>query len=236
MIKAILFDMDGVLYDSMPGHVQAWYEIMSEIGISATKEEYYLHEGRTGRATIQIYFNQFFGRDATDEEYENLYARKTQRFEELGFYTQPMPGALEVLQKVKSLGLQRILVTGSGQNSLFEELDSHYPGFFDKSRLVTAYDVKYGKPHPEPYLMGLKKGNLLPEEALVVENAPLGIESARAAGIYTIAVNTGPLPDRMLWDAGANVVYPSMPVLAKNIEGLIGQMNQTIFSTFQTKA
>ncbi|GHV59114.1 beta-phosphoglucomutase [Bacteroidia bacterium] len=221
MIKAVLFDMDGVLYDSMPGHVQAWHEVMSAMGIPASREEYYLHEGRTGRATIQIYFNQLFGRDATEEEYENLYARKTRRFVELGYHTQPMPGALEVLQKVKVLGLQRILVTGSGQNSLFEELDTHYPGYFDKNLLVTAYDVQYGKPHPEPYLMGLEKGNLLPEEAIVVENAPLGVESARAAGIYTVGVNTGPLPDSVLWEAGANVVYPSMQALAGNIEKLI---------------
>ncbi|MDR0542371.1 MAG: HAD-IA family hydrolase [Dysgonamonadaceae bacterium] len=221
MIKAVLFDMDGVLYDSMPGHVQAWHEVMSALGIPASKEEYYLHEGRTGQATIRIYFNQFFGRDATDEEYENLYARKTRRFVELGFQAKPMPGALEVLQKVKALGLQRILVTGSGQNSLFEELDTSYPGYFDKNLLVTAYDVRYGKPHPEPYLMGLKKGNLLPEEAVVVENAPLGIASARAAGIYTVGVNTGPLPDDALWDAGANVVYPSMQALAEKVERLI---------------
>jgi HAD superfamily hydrolase (TIGR01509 family) len=225
MIKAVLFDMDGVLYDSMPGHVQAWHEVMSEIGISVPKEVYYLHEGRTGRATIQIYFNQFFGRNATNEEYETLYARKTQRFVALGFHTKPMPNALEVLQKVKSLGLQRILVTGSGQNSLFEELDSHYPGYFDKNHMITAFDVQHGKPHPEPYLMGLEKGHLLPEEAIVIENAPLGVESARAAGIYTVAVNTGPLPDSVLWNSGANQVYPSMRVLAENIERLLDHLH-----------
>jgi HAD superfamily hydrolase (TIGR01509 family) len=217
MIKAVLFDMDGILYDSMPGHVQAWYETMLAAGIPAPQEEYYLHEGRTGRETIQIYFNQIFGRDATDEEYETLYARKTQRFTQLGFSAKPMPGAMEVLRKVKAHGLQRILVTGSGQNTLFQELDAHYPGYFDKNNLVTAYDVQYGKPDPEPYLMGLKKGNLHPTEALVVENAPLGIESACAAGIYTIAVNTGPLPDRTLWAAGANALYPSMHALADKI-------------------
>ena len=223
MIKAILFDMDGVLYDSMPEHVQAWYEVMSAIGISNPTEEYYLHEGRTGSATIQLYFNQVFGRDATDEELTTLYARKTRRFVELTIQPRPMPGALEVLQKVKAMGLQRIVVTGSGQNTLFEELDAYYPGYFDKNLLVTAYDVQYGKPHPEPYRMGLAKGNLLPAEAIAIENAPLGIESARAANIYTVAVNTGPLPDSVLWEAGANAVYPSMAVLAENIEDLIGR-------------
>ena len=215
--------MDGVLYDSMPEHVQAWYEVMSAIGIPAPREEYYLHEGRIGSATIQLYFNRIFGRDATDKEITTLYARKNRRFVELNTQPRSMPGALEVLQKVKAMGLQRIVVTGSGQNTLFEELDAYYPGYFDKNLLVTAYDVQHGKPHPEPYRMGLEKGNLLPAEAIVIENAPLGIKSARAAGIYTVAVNTGPLPDSVLWEAGANTVYPAMGVLAENIEELMGR-------------
>jgi HAD superfamily hydrolase (TIGR01509 family) len=212
-VKAVLFDMDGILYDSMPEHVQAWHETMSAIGIPTPKEEYYPHEGRTGRATIQIFFNKYFGREATDEEVISLYAQKTQRFVELSTQVRLMPGALEVLQIVKEMGLQRIVVTGSGQRTLFDELDTHFPGYFDKNLLVTAHDVQYCKPHPEPYLTGLRKGNLLPKEAIVIENAPLGIESARAAGIFTVGVNTGPMPEKALWDAGANVVYPSMRAL-----------------------
>jgi HAD superfamily hydrolase (TIGR01509 family) len=221
MIKAVLFDMDGVLYDSMPGHVQAWHQILSEAGISVEPEEFYLHEGRTGRATLQIYFQRAFGRDITDAECRDLYARKTQRFVDWGSHTCPMPGAWETLQKVKDLGLQRLLVTGSGQNTLLEALNTHFPGHFDPAGIVTAADVQFGKPHPEPYRMGLQKGHLLPEEAFVVENAPLGIQSARAAGIYTIAVNTGPLPDSVLQEAGANMVLPSMCALAEQIESLV---------------
>ncbi len=219
MIKAVLFDMDGVLYDSMPSHVQAWYETMSALGVKASMEDFYMFEGRTGHSTIDILFNRTFGRDATQEEKENIYARKAQRFMELeAFDSQPMPGALDVLIKVKSLNLQRVIVTGSGQLSLFEKLDTHFPGFFSKELMVTAYDVKSGKPDPEPYLMGLKKAGLNASEAVVVENAPLGIESAVAAGIYTIAVNTGPLDDRILLNAGANCIYPSMGKLAGDFE------------------
>jgi HAD superfamily hydrolase (TIGR01509 family) len=153
---------------------------------------------------------------------QRIYEQKAQRFIELEQpESQPMNGALEVLQKVKSLGLQRIIVTGSGQHDLFAKLDKHFPGFFDRDRMVTAYDVQFGKPHPEPYLMALKKANISPEEAVVVENAPLGVESAHAASIYTVAVNTGPLPDQVLWDAGADIVYPSMAVLAENFDSLI---------------
>jgi HAD superfamily hydrolase (TIGR01509 family) len=218
MTKAVLFDMDGVLYDSMVGHVQAWYETMSAVGVKSNPNDFYLYEGRTGHSTIDILFNQNFGRDATLEEKKAIYARKTQRFVELNAHSNPMPGTLDVLEKVKSLGLMRIIVTGSGQQSLFENLDAHFPGYFDKNLMVTAYDVRFGKPHPEPYLMGLKKAHLKPDEAIVIENAPLGVESAVAAGIFTIAVNTGPLPDQILLDAGANALYPSMQVLAENIE------------------
>jgi len=56
----------------------------------------------------------------------------------------------------------------------------------------------------------LEKGGFLPNEAIVIENAPLGVQAGVAAGIFTIAVNTGPLPDEVLWDAGANLLFPSM--------------------------
>ncbi len=220
MIKAVLFDMDGVLFDSMPVHAQAWQETMEKYISDSMPEDYYLFEGRTGFSTINILFNRNLGRDASAEEIQHIYAQKSQRFAELD-ESAVMPGALAVLQKVKSLGLQAIIVTGSGQQSLFDKIDTYFPGYFDRSQMVTAYDVEHGKPHPEPYLMGLKKAGVNASEAIVVENAPLGVESAVAAGIYTIAVNTGPLSDQILLDAGANRLYPSMQALANNFENLM---------------
>ena len=122
-----------------------------------------------------------------------------------------MPGAYEVLTKIKEEGLIPMVVTGSGQTSLLDRLNHNFPGIFKKELMVTAFDVKYGKPNPEPYLMALKKAHLQPNEALVIENAPLGVQAGVAAGIFTIAVNTGPLPDQVLWDEGANLLFPSMP-------------------------
>ena len=82
--------------------------------------------------------------------------------------------------------------------------------------MVTALDVKYGKPNPEPYLMGLKKAGIEANEAVVVENAPLGVKAGVAAGIFTIAVNTGPLPNSALLDEGANLLFSSMQELSDN--------------------
>ncbi len=92
--------------------------------------------------------------------------------------------------------------------------------------MVTAFDVKYGKPNPEPYLMALKKGGFKPNEALVIENAPLGVQAGVAAGIFTIAVNTGPLHDNVLLNEGANLLFHSMPDFNKNWETLQSALKQ----------
>ena len=125
-----------------------------------------------------------------------------------------MPGALSLLRQLKEQGLMILIVTGSGQLSLLDKLNHHYPDIFRRELMVTAFDVKHGKPHPEPYLMGMQKGGLRPEECIVVENAPLGIRAAKAAGIFTVAVNTGPLPDSVLTAEGADALFPSMQALS----------------------
>lgn len=210
--KAVFFDMDGVLFDSMKFHASAWIKAMNDVGIPFTEYEAYMNEGRTGQSTIDGSFNEIFGRDATEEEKQRIYKLKTMYFEEHGL-TPVMPYAYELLQMIKRQGLQIFVVTGSGQISLLDNLEQNFPGIFQKEKMVTAFDVKHGKPHPEPYLMALAKSGVKPWEAVVVENAPLGVESAVNAGLFTIGVNTGPLPDEVLSVNGAAVVLDSMQQL-----------------------
>ena len=211
--RAILFDMDGVLFDSMPNHAYAWSHAMTQFGLEMTAAEAYLHEGRTGSGTINILAQRYWGRDATEEEKERIYAAKSAVFNTCP-EAKPMPGALEALTAAKELGCKIVLVTGSAQISLLERLEEHYPGFFCQDLMVTGFDVKHGKPHPEPYLMGLQKAGVNAESAIVVENAPLGVESGHSAGIFTIAANTGPLEDAVLKNAGADIVVPTMQDVA----------------------
>lgn len=217
--KAVLFDMDGVLYNSMPFHARAWKEIADKHRFKCTAEDFYLFEGRTGEETINELCKLSFGREATEEEKQSIYNEKAELFNEYNDGA-IMTGILNVLEKVKARGLQTLVVTGSGQHSLFEKLTQDFKGYFEREKMVTAYDVTYGKPHPEPYLMGLQKAGVKANEAIVVENAPMGVEAAVAAGIFTIAVNTGPLPDSVLLDAGANLLYPNMNKLAEDIDML----------------
>jgi HAD superfamily hydrolase (TIGR01509 family) len=137
-----------------------------------------------------------------------------------------MPGSLELLQKVLTDGLFVMLVTGSGQPSLLNGLNKDFPSIFTRDNMVTFFDVKNGKPHPEPYLMALDKGGLQPNEAIVVENAPLGIESAHAAGLFVVAVNTGPLPDSVLLESGANLLYPSLEAFSMDWENFMSTVKQ----------
>ena len=209
-LKAVLFDMDGVLFNSMPNHAEAWHKTIAKFGFTLSREEAYMHEGRTGAATINIVSRRERGYDATEEEIRQIYQAKSELFNQYPT-AERMPGALEVLTQIKEAGFTPMVVTGSGQTSLLDRLNQNFPGIFKKELMVTAFDVKYGKPNPEPYLMALKKGGLQPNEALVVENAPLGVQAGVAAGIFTIAVNTGPLPDHALLDQGANLLFSSMP-------------------------
>lgn len=218
-IKAVLFDMDGVLFDSMPNHAYSWSHAMTQFGLAMTTEEAYMNEGRTGGGTIDILAQRYWHRNATEEEKQHIYAAKTELFNRLP-EAEPMPGALEALQAVKDHGWKIVLVTGSGQVTLLERLSKHYPGFFSQELMVTSFDVKHGKPHPEPYLMGLEKAGVHAKEALVVENAPLGVESAHRAGIFTLAANTGPLPDKVLSDAGADLVFRGMREVAAYLKAL----------------
>lgn len=218
--QAVLFDMDGVLYDSMRFHARSWYETATHHKLISTPELFYMYEGRTGESTINELYRKTFGRDATEKEKKSIYEEKAALFNKYND-GKAMIGAAEVLAGVKNSGLQTLVVTGSGQHSLINKLEHTYPGYFKREKMVTAFDVIYGKPHPEPYLMGLKKAGVKSNEAFVVENAPMGVQAGVAAGIFTIAVNTGPLDDRVLLDAGANLLYPDMESLAKDWPNLI---------------
>ena len=207
--KAVLFDMDGVLYDSMPHHAIAWQESMKRFGIDMTEADAYATEGARGIDTIrQIATHQ--GKEVSLEEAQRMYDEKSRIFHEMP--DAPIfDGVFDMMEKIKRAGMTVNVVTGSGQRPLIRRLLNDFGRYLDENHITTAYDVKRGKPYPDPYLIGLQKaGNLKPFEGIVVENAPLGVRSGVSAGIFTVAINSGPLPDKALLDEGADVLYDKM--------------------------
>lgn len=224
-ITTALIDMDGVLYDSMKNHSIAWKRLADEEGWKYSDNEFFLCEGMTGAAIIRQIAERETGRtDISDEEAKELYARKAKYFTALGT-VEPIDGTAEMLTVVRSAGITRVLVTGSGQHNLLDRLNSDYPGAFSDNLKVTALDVKYGKPDPEPYLMGLKKANALPQNAIVIENAPLGVKAGSAAKCFTVGVTTGPIPEDVMLENGADIVYPTMRDFAEALPRLIAARN-----------
>lgn len=203
--KAVLFDMDGVLFNSMPLHARSWRKAMAAFGVEMTEAEAYKYEGMRGVETIRILCRRQWGREISDKEAEDMYAVKSGMFA-----AQPeagkMEGAESLMRAIRNDGLRICVVTGSGQRKLLDRLSYAFPGLVESQLIVTAFDVTRGKPAPDPYVAGLRKCGVQPWEAIVVENAPLGVQAAVAARIFTVAVNTGPLPDYMLREKGADVV------------------------------
>jgi beta-phosphoglucomutase-like phosphatase (HAD superfamily) len=119
---------------------------------------------------------------------------------------------------VEECGDQIWVVTGSGMRSLLDNLNSVLPAVFHPERMITAFDVVKGKPDPEPYLKAWERSGLKKEQCFVVENAPLGVRSGKAAGLTVYAVNTGILTREDLLQAGADRVFDSMAELLEFLQ------------------
>lgn len=173
--RAALFDMDGTLYDSMPGHVKAWMGMCEAEGLEAAPEDFLMAEGRTGADTIDMLFRRSYGHAATEADVERLYAIKSANFRALP-EVEVMAGAQQAVRACLDAGLTTVLVTGSGQHSLIDRLATDYPGAFGLK--VSSRDVRRGKPRPEPYLRAMEMAGVEPWQAIVVENAPWACEAA----------------------------------------------------------
>lgn len=224
--KVVLFDMDGVLYNSMPNHAKAWQRAMAEFGINFTAEDAYATEGARGVDTVRKYAKVQLGKELTEDEAEEMYQLKARYFHEMPT-TDIFEGVKDLMQKIQDCGLRIGIVTGSGQRQLINRLLSDFKDFINETQVTTAFDVKRGKPNPDPYLIGLQKaGNFAPHEGIVVENAPLGVRAGIAAGCFTVAINSGPLPDTALLSEGANILFDTVSDFSNSWEQLITCCNQ----------
>lgn len=189
-MRSILFDLDGVLIDSMPYHARAWQlAFKQEMQIDLPEDIFYKVEGKPNRDVIKavaasLELPQSIGKELS----EKLNTSKNLNFDEL-FLLKEVPGATELTKYLHSLGYNLGVATGSNRK-LAEGLLFQLGLLRYFAKLVGAEDVKNGKPHPEPYLTLLEKLEGNKDQALVIENAPLGVLSACAAGIPCLAITS----------------------------------------------
>jgi beta-phosphoglucomutase len=226
--KAVLFDMDGVLYDSMPNHAKAWVQCMENYGLTMTEEDAYLYEGMRGVETIKLLAGKQWGKDVTEGQAEKIYKDKSKIYSKFPAAKQ-INGVHDLQETITERGWKIGVVTGSGQKTLLQRIKRDFKNLVSPEILVCANDVKQGKPAPDPYQKGMLKAGTEPWQTIVVENAPLGVRAAVAAQCFTIAVNTGPLPDSALEKEGADMVLPSMVALNELLAKTFPNDDDTLF-------
>ncbi|VVB95256.1 Phosphoglycolate phosphatase [uncultured archaeon] len=183
--KAVIFDMDGVLVDSMRYHADAWITVFAEIGIHINREDIYDIEGSNHEGIIRLVFRKA-GRTPKPDDFKTLAKKKNEVFTKTNKVS-AFPGIYECLELLKNRCLLGV-VSGSDRAVVMELLLRFFPETFDA--VVTGNDVKEGKPSPEPYLKAVGMLKVAKDECIVIENAPLGVESAKRAGLFCIGIPT----------------------------------------------
>jgi len=180
--EAILFDFDGVLGKTMEDNYKAWVHSLTPYGIQVEREEYFLMEGAPPKKVAEIFLKKnHLGLESVGDIVQ---IKEAHYLENRSFSL--YKGVEELVTSLKVNGLKLGLVTGAGRQRLMNTGITPFLNQFDV--LVTGDQVVHGKPSPEPYLLGAQKLNMTPSQCLVVENAPLGIESAKKAGMYCVAI------------------------------------------------
>lgn len=202
MIRQVLFDMDGVIMDSMPAHTLSWMKVFREEGLVLDRTDILKREGMSGTASIREIFAEKGRTDLSDEQIQGLILRKQSYFDQEK--PAPFPYVVQILELLRSRNTAMALVTGSGRAAVKHVLPPEISGFF--SCIITSDDVKECKPSPEPWLAAARVLGADADTCTAVENSPLGITSVRAAGFYCIALETS-LPAAFL--SGADRILHS---------------------------
>ena len=192
--KGVLFDFDGVTVKSMEQHYEGWRRAFGEKGIELKKEDFFPLEGQ-GIEEISRAIGRCYGMD--EETIAAIVKRKVYYYNELmtvEFYDH----YLDMLRNLKENNIKMGVVTGGSRERVIPIVDEYLADYF--TEIVTVDDVQKGKPYADPYLKGAELLGLSPEYCIAVENAPLGIKSALAAGMTVIGITTT-VPKEILKDA-----------------------------------
>lgn len=206
MVKAVIFDFDGVISDSEPCHFTAVNMVLEKFGVQLTSDEYYASFlGCTDKALFES-IGEKFNTDYENTPIEELVEQKAIFFEEIIRKADHLiEGIPQFIKMLKTGGIKIGIYSGATQDDIELMLEkSGFAEYFDV--IVSADDVENGKPDPEGYLKALEQINkvsnakILPQQCVVIEDSHWGIAAAKKAGMRIIAV-TNSYPANELEDA-----------------------------------
>lgn len=218
-IKAVIFDMDGLLLDTEKLLIKFWVQAANEAGFPMTREDA-LSIRSLHRSFAIPYLKELFG-----EEFDYVKIR-SRRMELMSDYLSknPLelkPGAVELLTFLNEKGLHTAIATATDMERTRDYLQR--VGVSEKfDTLVSATMVERGKPMPDIYIYAAKQLGFMPEECLALEDSPNGVRSAASAGCVTIMVPDLTPPDKELSDmifAKADSLGDVIGIINKEMEG-----------------
>lgn len=183
--KAILFDMNGVLVDDEDLQEQAFRQTLLKIDIPLSPQDYiHFFIGKTDRKGFEDYLNTL----GIAQDIDFLITQKGQEYEKLASNgIQSYSGVKEFIKAAVEHGLSLAVVTSSMRNEAISVLAGLDLTHYFKS-VIAAEDVKNSKPDPEGYLKGAMSLSVDPQECIVIEDAPSGLNAAKAAGMFSVAI------------------------------------------------
>ena len=214
-IDAVIFDMDGVIYDTEAFYLKHWIQVFSEYGYEMTKAIYINAMGR-GRKKVQEYFKSVFGEDLPIEE---MYVKKDKLlFDAIRNKEVPLkPGALEFLSYLKNNNIKTALATSAKRERLDIQLeDSPIVQYFDA--IVCGDDVVNSKPDPEIFLKAAKKIGAKIEKCIVIEDSEAGIKAAHDGKMTAFHVEDLKEADDSIKE-NANMLFKNLKEIQDYLEG-----------------
>lgn len=187
MKRAFLFDMDGTIVDNMAYHTAAWTEFFKRRGTFIDQDDFFASTaGRHGREIMRA----FIGGDLSDAEVESLNTEKEVIYRELyGPHRKVIAGFDALIAQAKASSMALAVATAASDANITFTLDGlDIRKHFDA--IVGAGDVKRGKPSPDVFLKAAQQCGVAPENCIVFEDAPLGVEAARNAGMRAVVLTT----------------------------------------------
>lgn len=188
MLKAVIFDMDGVIIDSEPLHNKAYNDMFQEVGITVSSE---LYESFTGQSTLNICKRlcDHFNLKQSPETLVALKRKYYKHFFESDSNLALIDGVLELIKDYHSNGLTLVLGSSAAMTSIdqiFERFDLNQ---YFKAKLSGA-DLEQSKPHPEIFVKAAEASGFKPSECMVIEDSTNGIAAAKAAKIYCVGYDS----------------------------------------------
>lgn len=184
-LKAVIWDMDGVLIDSLPAHVEAWRPILKRYGYDYTYEQMTPFFGMTDVNVLRTISSSRF----TERELVSLAQEKECIYQDLiGTKLQLLPGVVAWLENFRSAGLKQAVASSSTVKSISIIMDAlHLKSYFNA---IVSGEGGPSKPDPLVFLRAAEQIGALPNECLVVEDAVVGVLAAKAASMHCLAVTT----------------------------------------------